>query len=149
MTRILLASTAALALLACSASEDTTTTVETAPASVEASTKTKPASQTESERFNNWLARRFEEEAQNSPEFLAQLGRKERYGEWNDETKAGWLERMERVRDRVRRAKHSNAMAGVGPVAANVHLRAVYLDERLPPELWPPITDRFRDALVR
>ena len=58
-------------------------------------------------------------------------------------------ERMERVRDRVRRAKHSNAMAGVGPVAANVHLRAVYLDERLPPELWPPITDRFRDALVR
>ena len=98
MTRILLASTAALALLACSASEDTATTVETAPASMEASTTTKPASQTESERFNNWLARRFEEEAQNSPEFLAQLGRKERYGEWNDETKAGWLERMERVR---------------------------------------------------
>ena len=58
-------------------------------------------------------------------------------------------ERVERVRDHLSRAEHSNAMAGVGPVAVNMRLRAVYLDERVPPELWPPITDRFRDALGR
>ena len=93
MMRPLLLAASALTLFACAPSteapaEPTTTTPAVAT----------PAAQTETKRFNGWLQRRFDEEAQQRPEFLAQLGRKERYSEWNDETREGYLERMDRVR---------------------------------------------------
>jgi len=82
-----------LALLAaCSQADAPTTTstpqVDAAPIA---------SDQSESDRVNAWFARRFEEEALNRPEYLAQLGRKQRQDEWNDETKAAWLDRMDRA----------------------------------------------------
>ena len=85
-----------LALLAaCSQAETPATT--SVPAAQQPDAIPAVSSQTESERINAWFARRFEEEALNRPEYLAQLGRKQRQDEWNDETMAAWLDRMDRA----------------------------------------------------
>jgi uncharacterized protein (DUF885 family) len=74
------------------------TTVPTTPAA-EAMVPAAPTSeQTESAKLNAWFERRFEEDALDRPEYLARLGRSDRNDEWNDETKAAWLNRMDRVR---------------------------------------------------
>ncbi len=87
----LLASTALFGLMACSQPANTETQASTSTAET---VSTEQATQV----FNDWLERRFEEEVQDSPEFLAQLGRKERYDEWDDETKSAWLEQMDRTK---------------------------------------------------
>jgi uncharacterized protein (DUF885 family) len=89
--RTLLTSTAILGLIACTPTTETTTT----PAS---ETPVSAPSAEATQVFNDWLARRFEEEVQDSPEFMAQLGRKTRYDEWDDESKAAWLEQMDRTK---------------------------------------------------
>ena len=105
----LLGSIAALALLACT--ETTTRTVDTAIVNGEkttvvtetlngetTTTRTVTSIADATKTFNAWLDRRFDEEAAESPEFLAQLGQKVRYDEWDDETKGAYLERMDRAR---------------------------------------------------
>lgn len=91
-----------LLLGACSqADTPAETTASTPPAATvaEAMAPTDPTSeQTESATLNAWFERRFEENALDRPEYLARLGRKDRNDEWNDETKAAWLDRMDRVR---------------------------------------------------
>lgn len=86
-----------LLLGACSqADTPTQTSTPTPPESTQA---TAPMSeQTESAMLNAWFERRFEENVLDRPEYLARLGRKDRNDEWNDETKAAWLDRMDRVR---------------------------------------------------
>lgn len=86
-----------LMLGACSQADTPTQT--TTPATSEVTQATVPASeQTESAKLNAWFERRFEENVLDRPEYLARLGRKDRHDEWNDETKAAWLNRMDRVR---------------------------------------------------
>lgn len=82
---------------ACSQADTTeTATAPTTPTEVtQAASVT--SEQTESATLNAWFERRFEENALDRPEYLARLGRKDRNGEWNDETKAAWLDRMDRV----------------------------------------------------
>jgi len=71
----------------------------TSPATPNATQPATPAAeQTESAMLNAWFERRFEENAMDRPEYLARLGRKDRNDEWNDDTKAAWLDRMDRVR---------------------------------------------------
>ena len=111
MMRTLLLSAAALALMACSTEPTRTETqTQTTQDGITTTERTSSANgQTETTRtvsmdstaFNTWLATRFEEEARDNPEFLAQLSRKERYDEWNDETRKAYLERMDRVRQDV------------------------------------------------
>lgn len=84
-----------LALLAACSQADVPATTSTPTLQVDAAPIA--SDQSESDRVNAWFARRFEEEALNRPEYLAQLGRKQRQGEWNDETKAAWLNRMDRA----------------------------------------------------
>ncbi len=95
---LLAAGAASLALIACS--DGTTTTVPAAsdPAPAATPAANAQAAQTETERLNAWFDRRFEEDVQDNPEFLTRLGRKDRYGEWNDETRVAYLERMDRTR---------------------------------------------------
>ncbi|MGJ8559232.1 MAG: DUF885 domain-containing protein [Litorimonas sp.] len=95
----------AVTLLLLGACSQADTSAETAPTPVPAATPsdaTQPVSpeseQTESAKLNAWFERRFEENALDRPEYLARLGRKDRNDEWNDETKAAWLNRMDRVR---------------------------------------------------
>ncbi|GHA97599.1 hypothetical protein GCM10009069_20620 [Algimonas arctica] len=86
-----------LLLGACSQAD--TSTQATAPATSDVAQAESPSSeQTESAMLNAWFERRFEENVMESPEYLARLGRKDRNDEWNDETKAAWLDRMDRVR---------------------------------------------------
>ena len=92
MRSLILAGTA-LALIACAPSAEAP--AEPAPGTPAIAT---PAAQSETQRFNDWLQRRFDEEANARPEYIAQLGRKDRNDEWNDETRAGYLERMDRTR---------------------------------------------------
>lgn len=86
---------ATLVLLAACSQADAPATTSTPTPQVDAAPTA--SDQSESERINAWFARRFEEEALNRPEYLAQLGRKQRQEEWNDETKAAWLDRMDRA----------------------------------------------------
>lgn len=96
MIRYLALTTSAFALIACSQGD----APKTSGASDTSATSTSAANDTmnETQRFNARLEQRFEEEVQDSPEFLSQLGRSDRNDEWDDETKAAWLERMERQR---------------------------------------------------
>lgn len=84
---------------ACSPTDAPVETTAPTPTSVEAMQPASPATQqSESAMLNAWFERRFEENALDRPEYLARLGRKDRNSEWNDETKAAWLNRMDRVR---------------------------------------------------
>lgn len=84
---------------ACSQADTPTETTVPTTSAAEAMAPAAPASeQTESAKLNAWFERRFEEDALDRPEYLARLGRKDRNDEWNDETKAAWLDRMDRVR---------------------------------------------------
>lgn len=86
-------------LAACSQADAPVETTAPTPTSTEAMQAALPAAeQTESAMLNAWFERRFEEDALDRPEYLARLGRKDRNDEWNDETKAAWLNRMDRVR---------------------------------------------------
>lgn len=89
-----------LMLLGACSQADTDTSLQTTPSTTSGTVQPGlPASeQTESAMLNAWFERRFEENAVDRPEYLARLGRKDRNDEWNDETKAAWLNRMDRVR---------------------------------------------------
>jgi uncharacterized protein (DUF885 family) len=82
---------------ACSQADAPTQT--TPPSTPDATQPASPAvEQTEPTMLNAWFERRFEENAMDRPEYLARLGRKNRNDEWNDDTRAAWLDRMDRVR---------------------------------------------------
>lgn len=85
---------------ACSQADPATEAPTQAPVTAGAEAPSMPiiaSDQTESEKLNAWFERRFEEDAMESPEYLARLGRKDRNDEWNDETKAAYLDRMDRM----------------------------------------------------
>jgi uncharacterized protein (DUF885 family) len=82
---------------ACSQADAPTQT--TPPSTPDATQPASPAvEQTEPTMLNAWFERRFEENAMDRPEYLARLGRKNRNDEWNDDTRAAWLDRMDQVR---------------------------------------------------
>ena len=56
--------------------------------SVQQSESIQVATQSETERLNDWFAIRFEEQLQMSPAALTRLGRKDRYGEYDDLSEA-------------------------------------------------------------
>ncbi|MGB6230296.1 MAG: DUF885 domain-containing protein [Litorimonas sp.] len=94
---------AALILLAGCSPSETQGPNATAPTDVQASAPAPAATavdrdMTESDRLNAWFERRFEEDALERPEYLAQLGRTERQDEWNDESRAAYLDRVDRAR---------------------------------------------------
>lgn len=86
-----------LLLAACSDGNDPASNTVTTPPTQTETVTAAVADASESERLNEWFARRFEEEVQEQPEYLAQLGRKDRQDEWDDETKSAWLDRMDRA----------------------------------------------------
>lgn len=78
--------TAAFLLSGCSKAPESTTptTAETASVAAEAST----ATQSETERLNEWFEAKYEEQLMTSPLTLTSLGRKERYSEIDDVSEA-------------------------------------------------------------
>lgn len=94
MIRHLLLASSAFALLACSQAETPTASTETETTA----TETAEAVSNESAVLNAWFERRFEEEMMERPEFLTQMGRKDRQAEWNDGSKAAWLDQMDRTK---------------------------------------------------
>lgn len=67
---------------------DAESTVTPQPATEQAQAQPAAADQTESERLNAWLDEKFEELLQMNPAWLTQLGRKDRYDEYDDMSEA-------------------------------------------------------------
>ena len=91
MRNLLLISAAIAALTACSPS-----TTSEAPKST--ATPISAAQDTIQAQMDVWLEDNFNESVKHYPQFLAQLGIKERMDEWNDPSRAFQLERLEDTR---------------------------------------------------
>ena len=83
----------AIAVLAACQPADNATSSQTAKA-VETQVVTETSAISESERLNQWFATKYEEQLQNSPMMLTFLGRKERYDQVDDMSRAEELRQL-------------------------------------------------------
>ncbi|WP_100643830.1 DUF885 domain-containing protein [Alteromonas facilis] len=102
ITKVALALSAVLALGACSKAPESQTNSASTAAATEA---TAAATQTESERLNQWFETKYEEQLMQSPLTLTSLGRKERYGEIDDMSEAADEERYNWLKTSVEELK--------------------------------------------
>ena len=109
MKHLMILSASALALVACEAGTERASTATDAPAvaapmdaSVDAS-----AEADVNARLDAWFEETFMEGARRSPEFLAQLGMRERMDEWNDPSRAAELEDLEFTRRKLEELRAS------------------------------------------
>ena len=107
MKQFLLCAAASLALLACeNADTDTDAVVETPTASAPVETASVEAMD-EDARLLEWFEATFMEQARMNPQFLAQLGIKERMDEWNDPSREFELEMLDWRRAKMEELKAS------------------------------------------
>ncbi len=75
-------------LSACQPADKKPTNTVSVPAAVVEQNQAKASEQSESERLNQWFADKYEEQLQNSPMMLTFLGRKDKYDQVDDMSKA-------------------------------------------------------------
>jgi len=100
MRKFLLITTAALTLAACDAQTKTSETVSEAPKTTATATtaKTVETQKDVNAELDAWFENNFMEGVRRYPQFLAQLGIKERTDEWNDPSRTFALEALDYTR---------------------------------------------------
>ena len=102
LKKTIILGTSLLALVACQGETTTSEANQTSQA-----TETVAAESNINERLDEWFAEDFDIYLSQRPEMLAQLGRKEKMDQWNDESKTFYLNELDRRRRAMEEMKEN------------------------------------------
>jgi len=107
MRTLLLIGFSALAFTACQGADSQKAEIATSETPSTLEKAATEMQQDENAKLDTWFETKFMEAARRSPQFLAQLGIKERMDEWNDPSRAFALEQLDRTRQDMEELKAS------------------------------------------